>query len=140
MTIVQESRYLNSTDVNTLFAFVVSDSSAYTLQWEIENEGTSIDFLNPSSKTELAFDGNQLKPETIYKFSLTLKDGLQTLSSSTEMTINSPPSNGIMQISPQTGSIDTDFTISFLNWEDREENYPLVFKIIIVADNPNEAP
>jgi len=45
-----------------------------------------------------------------------------------------------MQISPQTGTIDTDFSVSFLGWEDREENYPLVYKVIIVPDNPNEAP
>ena len=140
VTIVQESRYLNSTDINTLFALVVSDSNQYALQWDIENEGTSLDFLNPTSKTELAFDGNQLKPETVYKFTCTLRQGFETLISSTEMTINSPPINGNMQISPQTGTINTDFSVSFLGWEDREENYPLVYKIIIVPENPNEAP
>ena len=139
VTIRQESRYLNSTDINTLFADVVSDNN-HILQWDVENEGTSLDFLNPTSKTELAFDGNQLKPETVYKFTCTLRQGLETLISSTEMTINSPPINGNMQISPQTGTINTDFSVSFLGWEDREENYPLVYKIIIVPENPNEAP
>jgi len=44
VTIIQESKYLNSTDINTLYALVVSDSEDYSLNWDVN--GYSLDFLN----------------------------------------------------------------------------------------------
>jgi len=45
-----------------------------------------------------------------------------------------------MLIEPSTGEIDTPFTVTFVGWEDREENYPLLYKLLIIYDDPNVPP
>jgi hypothetical protein len=123
-------QYLNATGINSLKANITS-ASPYQLQWSMTTSGETVDWRSPLDRLNVAFEGRTLKQNVIYIFNVTATSGNEVRYATTSLSLNSAPTSGSFEVSPDNGDLNTNFTISFTGWTDPESNYPLTYKIYL---------
>ena len=121
---------LNATGTNTLYC--ETDCQGCGLQWTVVTPGVTVNWLSTDlTRKDVAFIGDGLKADTVYSFQCTTSQNGESMSAQVDLSLNSPPSGGSFEMTPEGGNVTTQFTATFSNWVDQESNYPLKYILML---------
>jgi len=136
-----DSRIVINTSLNCS-----NSCSSYWICDKISNDKLRSVLLNPMNVSlpagvytnQLAVNLNILVPGISYTFTLFANYINQTFSySSLIINVNSPPTGGILSISPVSGfALNTSFYWRTMSWSDDPNDYPLSYVMMYYADDP----
>ena len=124
---------------NKLQARITSEDPNAYVQWSLDNDVDGFSFKGRTNRKKAVFDSSLLQSGTVYTFRAqlyeygTITDVYATL----DTMLKSPPFGGSFVVSPTSGTIDTEFTATFANWE-TSDGSEITYKINIIDESGRE--